>query len=42
MLSNPNFVNNAPEAKLVEERAKLDKYTSMMAQVTERLDHFSK
>lgn len=40
MLSNPNFVNKAPEAKLVEERAKLDKYTNMMEQVTERLKHF--
>jgi valyl-tRNA synthetase len=42
MLSNPNFVNKAPEAKLVEERAKLEKYTSMLAQVEERLEHFSK
>ncbi len=42
MLSNPNFVNKAPESKLAEERAKLEKYTSMMAQVTERLEHFSK
>ncbi len=42
MLSNPNFVNKAPEAKLAEERAKLEKYTAMMAQVEERLAHFSK
>jgi valyl-tRNA synthetase len=42
MLSNPNFINKAPEAKLVEERAKLEKYTSMLVQVEERLKHFSK
>ena len=42
MLSNPNFVNKAPEAKLAEEKAKLEKYTAMMAQVEERLAHFSK
>ncbi len=40
MLANPNFVNKAPEAKLAEERAKLEKYTAMMAQVEERLAHF--
>ena len=42
MLANPNFVNKAPEAKLAEERAKLEKYTDMMRQVSERLEHFSK
>jgi valyl-tRNA synthetase len=42
MLSNPNFVNKAPESKLAEERAKLDKYNDMMKQVTERLEHLSK
>jgi valyl-tRNA synthetase len=42
MLANQNFVSKAPESKLVEERAKLDKYTDMMRQVTERLEHFSK
>jgi valyl-tRNA synthetase len=42
MLSNPNFINKAPEAKLVEERTKLEKYTSMLVQVEERLEHFSK
>lgn len=42
MLANPNFVNKAPEAKLAEERAKLEKYTSMLAQVEERLAHFQK
>jgi valyl-tRNA synthetase len=42
MLANPNFVNKAPENKLAEERAKLDKYADMMKQVMERLEHFSK
>jgi len=42
MLGNEKFVSKAPEAKLVEENAKLDKYTNMMVQVIERLDHFSK
>jgi valyl-tRNA synthetase len=42
MLANPNFVNKAPESKLAEERAKLEKYTDMMKQVTERLEHLSK
>ncbi|ABX40859.1 valine--tRNA ligase [Lachnoclostridium phytofermentans] len=42
MLANPNFVSKAPEAKLAEERAKLEKYASMMAQVEERLAHFKK
>ncbi len=37
LLSNENFVKKAPEAKLAEERAKLDKYTAMMSQVEERL-----
>lgn len=42
MLSNPNFVGKAPESKLAEERAKLDKYEDMMKQVIERLEHLSK
>ena len=42
MLANPNFVNKAPEAKLAEERAKLEKYTGMLAQVEESLQHFMK
>ncbi len=37
MLSNPNFVNKAPEKKIAEERAKQEKYTQMMAQVKEQL-----
>ena len=38
MLGNPNFVNKAPEAKIAEEREKLEKYKGMMAQVKERLE----
>ena len=37
MLANPNFVAKAPESKIAEERAKLENYKGMMAQVEERL-----
>ena len=37
MLSNPGFVNKAPEAKISEEKAKLEKYKEMLATVEERL-----
>ncbi|MBQ8147450.1 MAG: class I tRNA ligase family protein, partial [Lachnospiraceae bacterium] len=37
MLNNPKFVEKAPEAKIAEEKAKLEKYTQMLAQVEERL-----
>ncbi len=37
MLSNEKFLSKAPEAKVAEERAKLEKYTQMMDQVKERL-----
>ncbi len=40
MLSNPNFVNKAPESKITEEKEKLERYTNMMKQVTERLEHY--
>lgn len=42
MLNNEKFVSKAPEAKIAEERAKLDKYTQMMTQVRERLDQLRK
>jgi len=42
MLANQNFVSKAPESKLAQERAKLEKYTDMMRQVMERLEHLSK
>ena len=37
MLSNERFISKAPEAKINEEKAKLEKYTQMMEQVRERL-----
>ena len=37
MLGNEKFVNRAPEAKIAEERAKLEKYEQMMEQVKIRL-----
>ena len=37
MLSNPNFISKAPESKIAEEKAKLEKYSDMMKQVMERL-----
>ena len=42
MLSNERFVSKAPEAKIAEEKAKLEKYTTMMAQVEERLANLTK
>ncbi|MGI6006592.1 MAG: valine--tRNA ligase [Ruminococcus sp.] len=37
MLGNEKFISKAPEAKVQEEREKLEKYTKMMEQVKERL-----
>ncbi len=37
MLSNPGFVNKAPEAKVNEEKAKLENYKQMLKTVEERL-----
>ena len=37
MLSNPGFVNKAPEAKINEEKEKLAKYKEMLDSVIERL-----
>lgn len=37
MLSNERFMSKAPESKVAEERAKLEKYTQMMEQVEIRL-----
>ena len=37
MLNNEKFVSKAPEAKVQEEREKLEKYQQMLAQVQERL-----
>ena len=37
MLNNEKFISKAPEAKVQEERAKLEKYRQMKEQVSERL-----
>ncbi len=37
MLSNEKFMSKAPEEKVAQERAKLEKYTAMMAKVEEEL-----
>jgi len=42
MLNNERFMSKAPEAKVLEERAKLEKYTQMMEQVKERITQLSK
>jgi valyl-tRNA synthetase len=39
LLSNPNFISKAPQSKLEEERKKQQKYSDMMKQVLERLEH---
>lgn len=41
MLNNDKFVSKAPEAKIAEEREKLDTYTKMLEQVKERLAHLT-
>ena len=38
MLSNPGFVNKAPEAKVKEEKEKLEKYKKMLEKVMESLN----
>ena len=42
MLSNEKFVSKAPSAKIQEEKDKLEKYTTMMKQVQERLAQLCK
>ena len=42
MLNNERFISKAPEAKINEEKAKLEKYTQMMEQVKERLAQLEK
>ena len=37
MLSNPGFVNKAPESKINEEKEKLAKYEEMLKNTVERL-----
>ena len=38
MLSNPGFVNKAPEAKVQEEKDKLANYEQMLKATKERLE----
>ena len=38
LLKNERFISKAPEAKVQEERDKLEKYTKMLQQVKERLE----
>ena len=42
MLHNEKFLSRAPEAKVAEEKAKLEKYEQLMAQVDERLSQLAK
>ncbi|MBE5955236.1 MAG: valine--tRNA ligase [Lachnospiraceae bacterium] len=42
MLNNEKFISKAPEAKIAEERAKLEKYTQMLEQTKERLAQLMK
>ena len=42
MLGNERFVSKAPQAKIDEEKGKLEKYTQMMEQVKERLAQLRK
>ena len=37
MLSNPGFVNKAPESKINEEKEKLEKYKEMLANIEDRI-----
>ena len=41
MLNNERFMSKAPESKVAEERAKLEKYEKMMAQVKEQIANLS-
>ena len=41
MLSNPGFVNKAPENKIKEEKEKLERYKQMLENVEERLSKLS-
>ena len=42
MLNNEKFTSKAQQAKIDEEKAKLEKYSDMLAQVEERLKTLSK
>jgi len=38
MLSNPGFINKAPEEKIKDEKAKLESYKKMLEKVNETLN----
>ena len=42
MLSNPNFIAKAPEAKVKEEQAKLQKYQDQLTEVKKQKEHLLK
>ena len=42
MLSNPNFLAKAPEAKVKEEQAKLQKYQDQLSEVRKQKEHLLK
>ena len=42
ILSNPGFVNKAPESKIKEEKEKLENYKQMLKTVEERLNLLDK
>ena len=42
LLSNPGFINKAPEAKVNEEKAKLAKYQEMLENAKQRLNELNK
>ena len=42
MLSNPGFINKAPEEKINEEKVKLENYRQMLKTVEERLKSLDK
>ena len=39
MLSNSGFINKAPESKINEEKAKLEKYKEMLENIEERISN---
>ena len=41
MLSNPNFVNRAPEAKVNAEKAKLENYKLQLNEIIKLLEDFN-
>ena len=41
MLSNPGFINKAPEAKVNEEKEKLANYKKMLEDVIERIKQYN-